>query len=414
MVRRSSSRLALVAAVSCYSLMSLLQPLHAQNFTTNVVIQTGDYPTLTFRQDNSMGFTPIDWIIGGGDPDFTIYSGNNMGGHAAVTIKPLAPLNSLFISEVGHIGMGTNAVSNDNLTIRSDVTSCSIHLKTAQEAKRFQTYLSSIGDVSYNLSDASFNHSTPMTMQFGTPDNSLFMASTGNIGLGTSSPVATLHALTPGASTNEALARFQVSDDSFGRLEFNNATTSAGNLIPRIQGIVKSTNAGLIMEGVISTDTGSNPVIVYNGAKSAGGAIATRPLVVYRNNGTAKVTVAANGNVTATSFITASSRELKDQITDLDSAKASAALRQLNPVEFVYKDDASLEPRVGFIAEDVPELVAEPERKSVPVMDVVAILTRVVKDQDRQLDEQRKQLSAQESLLKELQAELASIRQASK
>src|SRR6185295_13282329 len=92
-----------------------------------------------------------------------------------------------------------------------------------------------------------------------------------------------------------------------------------------------------------------------------------------------------------------------------DSDKASTALRQLTPVEFVYKDDATAEPKVGFIAEDVPDIVAEPDRKSVPVMDVVALLTKVVKDQDRQIEEQKKtieQLNEQQQKAHEDQKKL--------
>jgi len=48
--------------------------------------------------------------------------------------------------------------------------------------------------------------------------------------------------------------------------------------------------------------------------------------------------------------------------TGKDSAKASAALQQLTPVEYVYKDDPTAEGRVGFIAEDVPAIVANADR----------------------------------------------------
>src|SRR6185369_15118095 len=118
-----------------------------------------------------------------------------------------------------------------------------------------------------------------------------------------------------------------------------------------------SQNAALINETLITNDVGASPAIVYNAALGAGGPLVTRPLVVYRNNSVAKVTVHANGNVTATSFTNSSSRELKDTICDLTSDKAAAALRQLTPVEFVYKDDETADLRIGFIAEDVPDLI---------------------------------------------------------
>ena len=45
------------------------------------------------------------------------------------------------------------------------------------------------------------------------------------------------------------------------------------------------------------------------------------------------------------------------------------------------------EVRAGFIAEDVPELVASADRQSLSAMDFVAVLTRVVQFQQRQISE---------------------------
>jgi sulfur relay (sulfurtransferase) DsrF/TusC family protein len=59
------------------------------------------------------------------------------------------------------------------------------------------------------------------------------------------------------------------------------------------------------------------------------------------------------------------------------------ALQGLDAVTFTYKADATKEQHVGFIAEDVPELVAKANRKAVSPMDVVAVLTKVVQEQQR-------------------------------
>jgi hypothetical protein len=42
---------------------------------------------------------------------------------------------------------------------------------------------------------------------------------------------------------------------------------------------------------------------------------------------------------------------------------------------------------VGFIAEDVPDLVAMPDRKGLSAMDVVAVLTKVVQQQQKTIAE---------------------------
>ena len=192
-----------------------------------------------------------------------------------------------------------------------------------------------------------------------------------------------LHVTKLSAYTGELVTRFRVSDDGVGRLNIDNVSSAAGVFVPRIQGKSASANAALIFEGQVDVDTGVGPVIVHNAAKISGGGVVTRPLVVYRNNNVAKVTISATGAVMATSFHPVSSRELKHSIVSLDSDLAARALKELDPVRFVYKDDPATT-HIGFIAEDVPDLVANSDRQSVPIMDVVALMTRVVQDnQDR-------------------------------
>ena len=91
----------------------------------------------------------------------------------------------------------------------------------------------------------------------------------------------------------------------------------------------------------------------------------------------------------------ASSREYKTGVTQLTAEKAMAALTELKPVEFAYKAD-SQEKHVGFIAEDAPELVASKDRKGMSSMDVVAVLTKVVQEQQATIAELSKRLAVVE------------------
>ena len=84
----------------------------------------------------------------------------------------------------------------------------------------------------------------------------------------------------------------------------------------------------------------------------------------------------------------ASSRDYKDNIEELSATAAINALEGLNPVTFTYKTGED-ERHVGFIAEDVPELVATKDRKGMSPMDVVAVLTRVVKEQQEAIKGQQ-------------------------
>jgi len=58
-------------------------------------------------------------------------------------------------------------------------------------------------------------------------------------------------------------------------------------------------------------------------------------------------------------------------------------------VRFNYKADTTDE-CLGFIAEDVPSLVATGDRKGLSPMDIVAVLAKVVQEQQKAIEEQKK------------------------
>ncbi|MEZ6065918.1 MAG: tail fiber domain-containing protein [Planctomycetaceae bacterium] len=93
-----------------------------------------------------------------------------------------------------------------------------------------------------------------------------------------------------------------------------------------------------------------------------------------------------NATCNGTSWNDACSRELKQDITALETEEARRAVMSLAPVKYSYKSDPG-DARVGFIAEDAPELVATPDRRTLSSMDIVAALTRVVQEQDRKIAE---------------------------
>jgi hypothetical protein len=64
----------------------------------------------------------------------------------------------------------------------------------------------------------------------------------------------------------------------------------------------------------------------------------------------------------------------------------------LQTVGYQYNEEPD-EDYVGFIAEDLPELVAMKDRKSLASMDVVAVLTKVVQDQERRHEDQERTIA---------------------
>ena len=88
------------------------------------------------------------------------------------------------------------------------------------------------------------------------------------------------------------------------------------------------------------------------------------------------------------SWVNASSRALKKDIKEVTAEEAIQTVENLKPVSFVYKE-GNQEMHVGFIAEDVPEMVATGDRKGLESMDIAAVLTKVVQEQQRLLKEQQ-------------------------
>ena len=102
----------------------------------------------------------------------------------------------------------------------------------------------------------------------------------------------------------------------------------------------------------------------------------------------------------------ASSRSYKENIVSLDSETAMNAFNRMQTVTYNFKKDASKEHMVGFIAEDVPQLVATKDRKTVDPLKIVALLNAVVHEQQEMLKTQAEKISE----LEKNQQELAEVK----
>src|SRR5690606_19040491 len=95
----------------------------------------------------------------------------------------------------------------------------------------------------------------------------------------------------------------------------------------------------------------------------------------------------------------------KKDIAALSGEDAARVLDGLQPVTFRYLADEDRK-HVGFIAEDVPELLATADRKGLSALDVVAVLAKVVQAQKRQLEEKAAAVDAMAARLDALERRL--------
>jgi len=151
-----------------------------------------------------------------------------------------------------------------------------------------------------------------------------------------------------------------------------------------------------------AASTATNNFVAFGGGNTIGNAATQIDLFTAENTttpvGSPRITIKGNGYIgigtqtpsyplqmaggaytNGSSWVDASSREYKESIEVLSTEEALEAIKELNPVKYAYKTDRT-EKRVGFIAEEVPELVSMKDRKGLSPMDIVAVLTKVVQE----------------------------------
>jgi hypothetical protein len=74
----------------------------------------------------------------------------------------------------------------------------------------------------------------------------------------------------------------------------------------------------------------------------------------------------------------------QENVAELSAEDALVALGNLEPVTFSYAEDEG-ERRVGFVAKDATQMATATDRNKLSAMDIVAVLTRVVQEQQQQI-----------------------------
>lgn len=83
------------------------------------------------------------------------------------------------------------------------------------------------------------------------------------------------------------------------------------------------------------------------------------------------------------SFQISSSRSLKENIERLDHREAKAALMAMEPVKYDYIDAPAWRPNLGFIAEDMPDMLRSHDRKTISFFEAIPVMTRVIQEHER-------------------------------
>ena len=201
----------------------------------------------------------------------------------------------------------------------------------------------------------------PLLIEGGTPSNALYLDSTGRVGLRTSTPGRDLTISAP----NTTIIRMEQSNTPFQAWD-----------------VVANSNNFYVRD----VNHEQNPFIIKTSAPYNSLVIdATGRLGLGVASPLYQIDHSSGARLDAGSWVNASSRGVKQDIHALDGDAAMDAFKALQPVTFAYKTNPD-EAYVGFIAEDVPDLVATADRKGLSSMDIVAVLTKVVQEQQKTIE----------------------------
>src|SRR5215469_9837345 len=177
----------------------------------------------------------------------------------------------------------------------------------------------------------------------------------------------------------------QVGTATINGLEVGNVTVTGGIVVDQNMDAGTASINGLEV-GNVTVNGG----IVANQDMLVMGTVTTNGLVVQNGsrvtNGMDVDNMLVTGTVTAGNYLSSSSREIKENIVDFSSQEALEVLEHLSPVKFHYKADDAKKAHIGFIAEDVPQSVASSDGKGISLTDIVSVLTRAVKEQQKTIN----------------------------
>ncbi|MCP5108067.1 MAG: tail fiber domain-containing protein [bacterium] len=343
------------------------------------------FDTLRLKENNlrikfqdtssSASFPSNDWQLtandssNGGANKFSIDDID--GGRTPFTIEAGAPSHSLYVDDGGRLGLGTSTPVTDIHVVSGNTPTLRLE-QNGSSGFTPQTWDVAGNEANFFVRDVTNGSKLPFKIKPSAPTNSLYVDAAGDVALGTASPTTSFDVYRSGENAGIRVRRIDGSDEVNFKLNVTNALVQIGAKSNHPVNFVMNNSAQMVLDTdgdfAIGNTTADYKLQVWNDAQTAYG---------YSDGG---------------AWATGSSREFKENIEVLTTEEALTALDELSPVKFNYKkveDDA----HVGFIAEEVPDLVAVKNRDAVSAMDVVAVLTKVVKEQQKTINELKKEIT---------------------
>ncbi|MEZ6067386.1 MAG: tail fiber domain-containing protein [Planctomycetaceae bacterium] len=248
----------------------------------------------------------------------------------------------------------------------------------------------------------------PFSIEFATPTDTLRLKADGSIGVGTNAPAYPFHVVRTTGTANRIAQFTQNKANGTSVVGFeNSAAASTANQTGFDFALQTSTTqrvAGRMICSFIDTNDATRTGVFQFRVTNEGAFTETMRLRgnrvgIGQSNPSTTLQV-VNATCDGATWNNACSRELKQDIVTLDGDAARSAVMALAPVTYSYKAQPA-DQRVGFVAEDVPGLVAMPDGKTLSSLDIVAALTKVVQDHEALLASRNDELSQLKQTLAE-------------
>lgn len=294
-------------------------------------ILSGNGPNILLEQDASAGETPQEWKISGDEVGLWVY--DITSSTIPIKIQKGAPTNAFYVNSSGQYGLGTDSPSYPIHQV-TDGANAGMYFHRLDSGTIFKLNITSalaqIGSVSNHKVNFIVYNAAKMTLN-----------QSGYMGIGNTNPTHTL------------------------QLDFTGVDTKI--YLNRTDGVTGAVISGSNYFDMGSISDHSTRIMVYNSWRMQ---LDNDDSLTMSNGATCS---------TIGEWTDASSRELKTDIRKLSVREANKILAGLNPVRYRMKKNRDCE-RIGFIAEDVPDILASDDRKGLSPMGIVSVLVKVIQD----------------------------------
>lgn len=326
---------------------------------------------------STAGFPSTDWQLtandsaSGGANKFSIE--DITAARVPFTVTGGAANNSIFVDSTGRVGFRTSTPVLDLHVATSNTPALRLE-QNSSGGFTAQTWDVAGNEANFFVRDVTSGSRLPFRIRPGAPTSSIDISASGDVGIGTASPQTDLHVSS--TSTTDGFVGIGPSPSTGPALNFGYGGASCGEGCGFISSRPSAGSAAPNPSVRIFTANVERFIVDNEGFIGIGG-VANPSSPIQHSTG---AILTAGG-----SWQNGSSRTMKHDIADLSADAAKSVVEQLSPVTFTYNADPK-EKHVGFIAEDVPALVAAQDRKSLSAMDIVAVLTKVVQEQQKTID----------------------------